>query len=100
MITKMNYMNKYSGTYYVMFPGETMETDSMYDVNQLGNGTTGNTFYFEKGFVRLQDAINSTINSDDESLINSIHIYNPSGKEITLEKFVNIITKHYTNRVM
>lgn len=96
MMKKTNCINKYNGTYYIMFPGESMKTDSTYDVNQLGYGTTGNTFYFEKGFNRLQNAINT----NDKSLIDTIAIYNPVGKKITIEKFINIISKHYTNKIM
>lgn len=91
-----NKYNKYNGTYYIIFPGESIESDSLYDVNHLGNGTIGSTFYFEKGFDRLK----SVIDNNDKELLDAIRIYNPNGKQITVEKFINIVTKHYSNRVM
>jgi hypothetical protein len=74
-------------TYYIILDGEDPNVVK-YDSGILGE-TSGKSFYANRGFTKL-----NRIANEKPELLEKIHIYDDTNKEFTIEKFLNILSKH------
>lgn len=74
-------------TYYILFDNEPKE-NLIYDANILGEANDF-TFYPSRGFTRLFRAVEELPASELEK----IQIFNETGKEFTIDKFLKILGK-------
>ena len=73
--------------YYILYPDDTMD-DVIKDTNQLGEDNGFGVFWASTGFRILQKLIN-----EQHDIINHLSIVTDRGKYITIEQFLDKISK-------
>ena len=73
--------------YYILLPGDT-PADVIKDTKQLGEDNGFGVFWAGTGFRILQKAID-----EQHDIINHFSIVNDRGKYMTVEEFLNAISK-------
>ena len=74
-------------TYYIILDGEDKEV-AKYDSGILGE-ISGKNFYANRGFTKFIRIVNQK-----PELLEQVHIYDDTNKELTIEKFLNILKKY------
>ena len=73
--------------YYILYPGDTKEA-VINDINQLGEDNGFGVFWANTGFKVLNKAVN-----EQHDIIEHFIILNDQGKGITVEDFLDKISK-------
>lgn len=74
--------------YYILFPGDT-EADTINDQNHLGDDNGFGVFWAGGGFRTLQ----RLVREDHAEALDVIRIFNEKGKQISVEDFLDTISK-------
>ena len=73
--------------YYILYPGDTKES-VINDINQLGEDNGFGVFWANTGFKILDKAVNQ-----DNAVVEQFKIITDQGKSISVEKFLDKISK-------
>jgi len=73
--------------YYILYPGND-ESDTVNDINQLGDDNGFGVFWSAKGFELLMKAVDQ-----NHFLLNSFAIKDEQGKDYSIEEFLDKIKK-------
>lgn len=73
--------------YYILYPGNT-ESDTVYDINQLGDDNGFGVFWANQGFNVLTNAV-----KQEHEIVNHFKIIDEQGKTLTIDEFLDKIQK-------
>mgnify|MGYP003114279435 FL=1 len=73
--------------YYILYPGDTEEA-VINDLNQLGDDNGFGVFWANQGFKVLDKAVN-----ESHDIVNHFTIITDQGKSISVDKFLDKISK-------
>lgn len=74
--------------YYILFPGDT-EADTINDQNHLGDDNGFGVFWAAGGFRLLQ----RLVKENHTETLDASRIFNEQGKQISVEDFLDTISK-------
>ena len=73
--------------YYILYPGDTEEA-VINDINQLGEDTGFGVFWANTGFIILDKAV-----YENNGIVEDFRIMTDQGKNISVEDFLDTISK-------